>query len=96
MYCDKDSFSFDVKWKEKQICIKCEENKPRNTDYGEGYETIGEWLDASNQTFECLNEDLEEKCEGILSRSSKGNFVCPICDAETDEATVFDCNVYHD
>ena len=94
LYCDKDSFRFDVRWKEKQICEHCFENNPHvDTDDMSGdngftiYESMEEALEGIE--IQCMNEDLEEECEGILARLSDGGFICPICDEVSSESDVF-------
>ena len=88
MYCDKDSFYFDVKWKEKQICERCHESNPHAPDFGPTYETIEDILDDTE--LQCINQHLEEECEGFLARLSDGKFICPICHEVNSEETVAD------
>ncbi len=88
MYCDKDSFYFDVKWKEKQICESCHESNPHAPDFGPTYETIEDILD--NTELQCINQHLEEECEGFLARLSDGKFICPICHEVNSEEAVAD------
>ena len=73
MYCDKDSFSFDVKWKEKQICKTCEElDKELDMVYGG-------W--GSEPEFEYPNACQMNDCLGLLSY--EGDYaVCLECNTK--------------
>jgi hypothetical protein len=89
-YCEKDSFFYNVKYKERNICLTCKEAR----DDEEA------WIDDAfgpQHTLESYLQDLPcgieledgEICEGTLSELTNG-WGCLICGREADEGDILE------
>jgi len=81
-YCEKDSFFYDVKHKERNICLTCKEEWDSNDPDAifSGFE-VEEFLQDLPCNIELENGDT---CEGTLSQLSTG-WGCLVCGREADE-----------
>ena len=54
LFCDKDSFRFDVRWKEKQICDHCYERNPHvdTDDLGFDYISEDEFIEIDHRVVQ--------------------------------------------
>lgn len=85
LFCDKDSFRFDVRWKEKQICDHCYERNPHvdTDDLGYDYISEDEFIEIDHTFPEtCLSQN----CDGKLDYTHQHEFVyCLECSREYKE-----------